>query len=158
MYCKIIIFPECQLIFKCITLSSYNTILNSNNNIIFFDGICALCNKFVQFVIRHDPEGCFKFAALQSDIAKRLLGESFTTPMKTVVLFQSGKIYKRSTAALRICAQLSGGWQLLYIFHFIPGFIRDAVYDIIAKSRYRWFGRINQCTVPPPEIRSRFLN
>lgn len=111
-------------------------------------------------MIRHDQDARFYFAALQSDIAKRLLQEAGTdaTQMTNVILYQSGKIYKKSDAALRICMKLSGGWRLLYIFRFIPRPVRDAVYDIIAKCRYRLFGRIDHCTLPAPEFRSRFLS
>lgn len=137
-----------------------NIILNSSENIILFDGVCALCNGFVQFVIRHDPDAHFCFAPLQSDMAQQMLQKSGTdtVAMTSVVLYQSGKVYTKSDAALRICAGLSGKWRVLYMFRYIPRPIRDTLYEIIAKNRYRLLGRMDHCKLPAPELRSRFLS
>jgi predicted DCC family thiol-disulfide oxidoreductase YuxK len=129
------------------------------SDIILFDGICNLCNGFVQFVIAHDPSGRFKFASLQSETAQNLLTDIPTSDqnLDSVVLIQNGHIYKRSTAALRILRHLSGGWPLLYLFIILPAFFRDWVYDIIAKNRYRWLGQRESCLLPTPALKSRFL-
>ena len=127
--------------------------------IIFFDGICNLCNGFVQFVITRDPKGQFKFAPLQSATARQLLPDSFFLSNKfdSVILLENGKIYQESTAALRILRRLKGGWPLLYIFILLPSFLRDWVYKLVAKNRYHWFGQRESCMLPTPELKSRFI-
>lgn len=127
--------------------------------IIFFDGICNLCNGFVQFVINHDPNGQFKFAPLQSAAAEQLLQNlpRASNQPDSVLLLEDGKLYRESTAALRILRQLNHGWPLLYIFIVLPPFLRDWIYKLIAKNRYRWFGQRESCMLPTPELKSRFL-
>lgn len=129
-------------------------------SVILFDGVCNLCNSFVQFVIKHDKYERFKFASLQSDFAKKELADSFidTQKMSTVILLENGKLYSRSTAALRVLKKLNGLLPLLYIFIAIPTFIRDAVYNLIAKNRYKWFGKKDSCMIPSPELQRRFLS
>lgn len=127
--------------------------------VIFFDGVCNLCNGAVQFVIERDRKDYFKFAALQSEFAAKTLadfdlevshGDSF-------VLLENGKVYEQSTAALRVAKKLRGLWPLLYVFIVVPPFIRNAVYKIIARNRYKWFGKQESCWVPTPELKSKFL-
>jgi predicted DCC family thiol-disulfide oxidoreductase YuxK len=127
--------------------------------IIFFDGVCNLCNAFVQFVIKRDKRSQFKFASLQSEAAKGMLPENFFSDAKlsSVVLLEDGKVFSKSTAALRILRRLAGPWKLLYVFIILPPFICNLVYDIIAKNRYRWFGKKESCMVPTPELKHRFL-
>ncbi len=127
--------------------------------IILFDGVCNLCSSSVQFVIKHDSEQKFKFASLQSDIAKSILQDfaAASTSFNSVILVEEGKVYYRSTAALRIAKQLSFPYNLLYAFIIVPPFIRNAVYDYIAKNRYQWFGKKEECWVPTPELRDRFM-
>ncbi len=128
--------------------------------IILFDGVCNLCNSSVQWVIERDPEGIFRFASLQSKVAEKIFlrtgleGEK----LNSVALYEEGRLYQRSTAALRIARKLDAPWSLLYNLIVIPAFIRDAVYDFIARNRYRWFGRRESCMVPSPELRERFLD
>ncbi len=124
-----------------------------------FDGVCNLCNSSVNFIIDHDPKGHFKFAALQSDFGQEKLNElGFNTEdFDSLVLLSGGKVYKKSSAALRIARKLKGLYPLLYIFIIIPPFIRHAAYDVIARNRYRWWGKQDSCRMPTPELRSRFV-
>lgn len=130
------------------------------HSVILFDGICNLCNSFVQFVIRHDRKNTFRFAALQSDFAQDLLAKHavFLEGINTVVLIENGTVYFKSTAALRILKRLNGGWKLAYIFIAVPTFIRDAVYHLVAKKRYKWFGKQDSCMIPTDELRKKFLS
>lgn len=127
--------------------------------LIFFDGVCNLCNHSVQFIIKRDHKDYFRFAALQSDVAMQKLSDFDlnTEDLKTIILLQDGKVYLRSTAALRIARQLRGGWSMLYGFIIIPAFIRDFVYKLIASNRYRIWGKTESCMVPSPELRAKFL-
>lgn len=129
--------------------------------IILFDGVCNLCNGFVQFVIRHDAAGRFRFAALQSEAGQALLRQhQLPTPAEpdSVVLVTDGRAYTHSAAALGILQGLGGGWrQLGRLGQVFPRFLRDAVYRLIARYRYRWFGRQDACWLPTPELRARFL-
>ena len=126
---------------------------------ILFDGVCNLCNGFVVFIIKRDPEAKFKFASLQSEEGERVQEEFNLEPhdIRTMVLVDNDKFYVKSDAALRILKELSGLWSLLYYFIFVPRPIRDFVYDIVARNRYRWFGRQDECMVPTPELKKRFL-
>jgi predicted DCC family thiol-disulfide oxidoreductase YuxK len=128
---------------------------------ILFDGVCNLCNSFVQFVIRHDKRGYFHFAALQSAAAATLLSQ-YGQPMPTpepdsVLLVENGRVYMHSEAALRIAAQLGGRWRVLALVRVLPRSLRDAVYRWVARNRYRWFGRQESCMLPTPELKTRFL-
>ncbi|MDQ3289746.1 MAG: thiol-disulfide oxidoreductase DCC family protein [Bacteroidota bacterium] len=127
--------------------------------IILFDGVCNLCNGFVQFVIRYDQKKYFRFAALQSEAGHKVLqGVQYSNyAFDTVVLVENGKYYTRSTAALRILRHLSGGWPLAYAAIILPAFLRDFIYAGIAKNRYRWFGKQESCLLPTPELKLRFL-
>ena len=127
--------------------------------VVLFDGVCNLCNGAVNFIIDRDPDGYFRFAPLQSDVAEQLLAgtDAADAPLDTIVLVEDGAAYVRSTAALRIARRLSGLWPLLSAFLVVPRPLRDAVYDWIAANRYRWFGRREQCRVPTPGLKDRFL-
>ncbi len=124
--------------------------------IVFYDGLCGLCDRSVQFLLKHDKKEKFLFCALQSEKAKRYLGEHYT--QESIVLYTKGKVYYRSTAALRIAWLLGGFWSLLTVGLIIPAFIRNAVYDVIAKNRYKWFGKFDVCKIPSPEMRKRFID
>ena len=126
---------------------------------ILFDGVCNLCNGFVQFVIARDPGAHFRFAALSSPAAARLLEEAgVRQPLPdTIILIDDGAVYFRSDAPLRIARGLTFPWPLAYGFVVVPRFIRDRVYDFIAARRYRWFGKRDFCMVPTPETERRFL-
>lgn len=130
-----------------------------NHGIILFDGVCNLCNGSINFIIDRDKNRYFKFAALQSDAGNRYLKE-YNLPdsvFQTIVLVENEKYYTRSTAALRIVRKMDGAWPLLYGFIIIPPFIRNFLYNLIAKNRYRWFGKSETCRIPTPELESLFL-
>lgn len=132
----------------------------SNQPIILFDGVCNLCNSSVQYVIKHDPEGIFKFASLQGETGQQLL-KQFALPannMNSFILIQDNRAYTKSTAALTVARQLKGFATLLYGFIIVPAFIRNAVYNFIAKNRYKWFGKQETCMIPTSALKSRFLN
>ena len=132
----------------------------ANQDVLLFDGVCNLCNGAVNFIIDHDPRGHFKFAALQSDFGQEKLAElGFNTEQfDSLVLLSEDKVYTKSTAALRIAKKLSGLYPLLYIFIVVPPFIRHAVYDLIGRNRYRWWGKEDSCRMPTPELRQRFVD
>lgn len=127
--------------------------------IIFFDGVCNLCNGAVQFVIKRDPNAYFKFASLQSVKAGEVLPKYGVDPfgLESILLLESGKLTKKSTAALSISRKLSGIWPILAVLKIIPPSIRDLIYDWIARHRYQWFGKRDECMVPSPEMNARFL-
>jgi len=127
--------------------------------VILFDGVCNLCNSSVQFVIQRDLSGKFNYAALQSAAGQQLL-EAHGLPVSdlySIILIKDGKAYQRSRAALEVARQLSGLWPLLYVFIIVPPFIRNGIYNWISRNRYRWFGKKDECMIPTPELKSRFL-
>lgn len=134
---------------------------NRAHGMIFFDGVCNLCNHSVQFVIKRDQHDYFRFAALQTEAAKAQLTALNSVPhqeeLNTIILLENGKVYDRSTAALRIARKLSGLWPLLYGFIIIPRFIRDFFYQFISKNRYRIWGKQESCMVPSAALKSKFL-
>jgi predicted DCC family thiol-disulfide oxidoreductase YuxK len=127
--------------------------------IILFDGVCNLCDGFVQFVIRHDAAGQFRFTSLQSPVGAEILEKHHiaTQQLSSIVLSVGDSYYTRSDAALQILRRLSAPWKWMGLFLVLPRFSRDAVYDFIAKNRYRWFGQKDACMIPTPELRERFL-
>ena len=132
--------------------------LNSKG-VVLFDGVCNFCNSSVNFIIRHDKKDYFRFTPLQSEIGMKI-SEKYNLDsgnLKSVILVDKGKIYTKTTAALRIAKQLSGAWPALYVFIIVPPPIRDVVYNIIAKYRYKWWGERDACMIPTPEIRKKFL-
>lgn len=128
--------------------------------VIFFDGLCNLCNGAVQFVIKRDPKNLFQFASLQSEYATKVLAKFDLEPQQgdSFVLLENDKVYQRSTAALRVARKLSGLWPLLYALIIVPRFIRDAVYNYVAKNRYKWFGKKESCWIPTAELKEKFLD
>ena len=131
------------------------------DRLVLFDGVCNLCNGAVQFIIDRDRTTRFRFAALQSDRAAKIIEERGLTVRTdepdSVMLIEDGKVYDRSDAALRIARELDGIWPVFYAFIVVPRFLRDAVYKFIARHRYAWFGKTETCRVPTPELRARFL-
>ena len=130
-----------------------------NEHVILFDGVCHLCQGAVKFIIKHDPAGRFRFASLQSQAGSRLLqaAGAHEKSLDSVVLIENGTYYIRSAAALRIARGLRYPWPLLYALIVVPKGLRDAVYQFIARHRYRWFGKDETCLVPTRELRERFL-
>lgn len=134
--------------------------MNEEHPVILFDGVCNLCNNSVQYVIKHDPKHIFRFASLQSPFGQKILA-MHNLPSNTYnsfILFANNKIYTRSTAALVVAKDLKGLIKLLYAFMIVPRFIRDTVYDFIAKNRYKWFGKKNECWIPTKELKNLFLD
>jgi len=129
-----------------------------NQDIIFFDGICGLCNKFIDFILRHDKGNKFLFSTLQGETAKKLLPLPITKDLESVVFIENGFIYYKSGAALRILTKLGGIWKIMKVFLFVPKFVRDLVYDFIAKNRYNLFGKKETCRLPTPEEKTKFLH
>ena len=131
----------------------------SDQAIILFDGVCNLCNGAVNFVIDHDPDAYFRFGALQSDAAQPILAKHGLEEkaLDSIVLIEGGRVFRKSTAALRIARHLTGAWPLLYALLVIPRPLRDVVYDWIATNRYDWFGKRDQCRIPTPDLQARFL-
>ena len=128
--------------------------------ILLFDGVCNVCNASVNFIIQNDKEGIFRFASLQSSIGQELLERHNlpTTDFDSVVYIHNQHVFIKSTAALKVAEKLSAPWRYLAPLKFIPVAVRDFAYSIIAKNRYRWFGKKQECMLPTPEIQSRFLN
>lgn len=126
---------------------------------VLFDGVCNFCNASINFVIDRDSKGIFKFAALQSEIGQEILKKYSLkqNDFDSIILEKEGKIYQKSDAALEIVRNLDGLWKIFYIFKIIPSFLRNPIYDLIAKNRYRIFGRTDACRIPTPELKARFL-
>ena len=126
---------------------------------ILFDGVCNLCNGFVNFVIARDPAGRFQFGPLQSPAAQRLLGsiDSREPWPDSMVFVENGRVWTRSAAALRVARGLTFPWPLAYACIVVPRPLRDWIYNRVARNRYRWFGKRAVCMLPTPELRARFI-
>ena len=134
--------------------------MESNKKIILFDGVCNLCNGAVQFVIKRDKKDVFRYAALQSEVGQNLLEARNidTSKIDSIILIEPGvAFYTKSDATLEIDREFGGVWRLLLVFQWIPGSIRNIIYDFVARNRYRWFGKKEQCMVPTPELQAKFL-
>lgn len=129
------------------------------NIVVLFDGVCNLCNGFVHFIIKRDTKARIKFAALQSNISKIILQKKAIKDdeMNSVIVLINDEIYTKSTAAILLLVELGGFWKCVYLFYFIPKFIRDFFYNIIAKNRYKVFGKKNSCMIPSIELAVRFI-
>ncbi len=127
--------------------------------IVLFDGYCNLCNSSVQFLLRHEKNDALYFASLQSEYGQRLLQQHGLSPEQnnSVVFIKEGKVLLKSSAALHLCKRMKGLYPLLIIFLIIPPFIRNAVYEFVARKRYAWFGRSEQCMIPDEKLKRRFL-
>lgn len=134
--------------------------LPRDKKIILFDGVCNLCNASVQFVIKHDTKDLFRFIPLQSDLGQKILNHIGINRQNTdsIVLYEPEKAYYyKAEAALKIVSEFGGMYKLLNIFSLFPKFICDAIYDYIAKNRYRWYGKQDVCMMPNPELATKFL-
>ncbi len=131
-----------------------------NDPVIFFDGVCNLCNSAVDFIIKRDSKGTFKFSSLQSPEAQKLLKSVNLDQeeLTTMILLKQGQVYTRSDAALEIARNLDGVWPLLYGLKVVPKFIRNGVYQWISRNRYRWFGKRDTCRIPTDQEKQRFLS
>jgi predicted DCC family thiol-disulfide oxidoreductase YuxK len=127
--------------------------------IILFDGICNFCNSSVQFIIKRDPAGYFKFASLQSDTGQQLLKRyGVSKEIDSLIVIEEQKVYIKSKAALQICRKLTGFWRFFSILMVLPPIFRDFLYDRVAKNRYNWFGKSDSCMLPTAEMKKRFLD
>ena len=134
--------------------------MEDGKKIILFDGVCNLCNGSVQFVIKRDKKDQFRYAALQSEVGQQLVQERQidTSQVDSIILIEAGvAYYTKSDAALEIAQDLGGLWRLTAVFSWIPSSIRNAVYDFIARHRYKWFGKKESCMIPTPELQAKFL-
>lgn len=134
----------------------------AGRNIILFDGICNFCNGAVNFIIKQDVEEKFLFTSLQSESGQKYLTE-LGLPVNHFDSFvyidtDCNKYYTKSTAALYVAKELRKPWKLLFPFIIIPQPIRDYIYDFVAKNRYRWFGEKQECMIPTPDVKRRFLD
>jgi predicted DCC family thiol-disulfide oxidoreductase YuxK len=133
--------------------------MSTTNNIILFDGECNLCNGFVQFVIKNDKKKIFKFSSLQSNYGQNYLHSKHLSQSQfsSFIYIKNNGFLQKSTAALHIFKDLGGLWQVLFVFIVFPTAFRDFFYEVIAKNRYKWFGKRNTCWVPTKDLESRFL-
>lgn len=139
-------------------MHSHSKNISNSNPIVLFDGVCNFCNTSVRFVLAYNRAENIHFSPLQSDFAKQLLAEHnlSSDDMDTVVFFQDNKVYTKSSAAFQIARHLIYPWKALYYFKHFPKNITDWIYELIAKNRYSWFGKKNQCMVPKSEWKERF--
>ncbi|NJB81659.1 thiol-disulfide oxidoreductase DCC family protein [Wenyingzhuangia aestuarii] len=133
--------------------------ITKHKPLILFDGVCNLCNNSVQLVIKNDSKNIFVFSTLQNPAVIAYLaskGDQYNN-IDSVMLVSNSKIYTKSSAALTIAKHLKGWYPALYLFYVIPKPIRDFVYDVIARNRYKWFGKKDNCMIPTPELKNKFL-
>ncbi|MBD0776439.1 thiol-disulfide oxidoreductase DCC family protein [Maribacter sp. ANRC-HE7] len=134
--------------------------MEDTKKIVLFDGVCNLCNRSIQFIIRHDKKDEFRFATLQGDLGKQLVKERHidTETVDSIILIEPGvAYYTKSTAALKIGISFGGAWKMLTVLELIPSSLSDIVYDFIARNRYQWYGKKDACMIPTPELKSKFL-
>lgn len=131
--------------------------MTNKSRVIFFDGVCGLCNSFVDFIISIDKEKKFSFSPLQSEFAKQQLGPIDVEELKSVVVNINGQTYRKSLAVFQVLRELGGGWKLLSGLNFLPNRFLDFGYDLVAENRYRLFGKKDSCRLPTPEERERFI-
>lgn len=134
--------------------------MEDTKKIVLFDGVCNLCNRSIQFIIRHDKKDEFRFATLQGDLGKQLVKERHidTDTVDSIILIEPGvAYYTKSTAALKIGTSFGGAWKLLTILELIPSSLSDIVYDFVARNRYQWYGKREACMIPTPELKAKFL-
>ncbi|MDO6820166.1 thiol-disulfide oxidoreductase DCC family protein [Zobellia sp. 1_MG-2023] len=135
--------------------------MENSKQIILFDGVCNLCNGAVQFIIKRDKKDVFRYAALQSDLGKQLMSERNidASQIDSIILIDPGvAFYIKSDAALEIGKQLSGYGVISSVLQWIPSSIRNIVYDFIARNRYKWYGKKEECMIPTPELKAKFLS
>jgi predicted DCC family thiol-disulfide oxidoreductase YuxK len=134
----------------------------SDNLVLFYDGVCGVCNKSVQMILAHDRQGTLKFAPLQSRYGQEVTARHNLQNIDSLVLLDrtgsTERVWMRSNAALKIAGYLGGWWKLFMVFYLVPRPIRDFFYDLFAKYRYRVFGKYDSCLLPSPEVRARFLD
>lgn len=127
--------------------------------LVLFDGVCNLCHGAVRFIIARDPKKHFRFASLQSPRGLEVVrANDLSEDLQSMVLVEpDGRVYTRSTAALRIAGRLGGLWPVIGLLRAVPAFLRDPVYEWVARNRYRWFGKKDSCPLPDPSLADRFV-
>jgi predicted DCC family thiol-disulfide oxidoreductase YuxK len=130
------------------------------DNLVFFDGVCNLCNSTVQFLLKIDKHQRLQFGSLQGETAKKILPayQISTEKLTSIIFIHNDKAYTESTAVIEIFHVIGGSWSIMYIFKIIPAFIRNGFYRLIARYRYQWFGKKKQCLIPSSSLKSRFLD
>jgi len=126
--------------------------------VVFFDGVCTLCQRSVRYLLKHDKKKVLKFASLQGQYAKKILPLENLNNLESIVFYDGNALYKKSTALLKLCTSLGGGHKLLLVGYLIPKFLRDGLYSMIAKNRYQWFGKEENCMAPTKDVQGRFLD
>ena len=126
--------------------------------VVFFDGICNLCQYSVRYLIQHDKNKTLKFASLQGKHAKKMIQLNGVNSLESMVFFDGKELYKKSTAILKLSTVLGGWHKLLLVGYILPQFIRDSLYSLVAKNRYRWFGKQDYCRIPTKDLQDRFLD
>ena len=131
-----------------------------SKSVILFDGYCNLCNSQVNSILRFDYKKFFYFSNLDSSFSKKVIKENKVESLEgnTIILFHNNKIIIKSNAAIKIAYLLGGFFKIFIIFKILPNFIRDGIYDVISRNRYRWFGKSDSCYIPKKEILDRFIN
>ncbi|MBP6688204.1 MAG: thiol-disulfide oxidoreductase DCC family protein [Lacibacter sp.] len=134
--------------------------MNGAERLVLFDGVCNFCNFWIQFALKRDRLRKLKFGSLQGATAQQILPQHNIDPaiLTSVIFIEDGVAYRESTAALKVCKHLDGGWKLLYAFIIIPAFLRDGIYKWIGRNRYKWFGKQESCMLPTPAQRARFVD
>lgn len=133
--------------------------MDGNHGIVVFDGVCNLCSSSVKFIINRDKKGYFKFVSLQSKIASELLkNREFKIAPDSVILIEGNELYFRSKAVLKICSKLTWPWKIISWLRVLPAFLLDPFYKITARFRYAIWGKKNECMLPGPDIKDRFLS
>ncbi len=127
------------------------------DSVVFFDGVCNLCNNYVQWLIRRDKNNHLRYASLQSQYADRTITEPSIRNTDSIVLYKNHKFYTKSTAVIHILRALGFPYYLSMVFLIVPRFLRDWVYDLVARNRYNWFGKRDQCMMPDPSLKNKFL-
>jgi predicted DCC family thiol-disulfide oxidoreductase YuxK len=127
------------------------------DKVVFFDGVCNLCNSWVQWLIKRDKKNVLYYSSLQSSYATQHITDPEILSTDSIVFFVNSTFYTKSSAVFQICKQLAWPYRLVLIFYIVPGFIRDYVYDTVAKNRYKWFGKRATCMVPDASLKSKFL-
>jgi predicted DCC family thiol-disulfide oxidoreductase YuxK len=134
--------------------------MSQSKSIVFFDGVCNLCNASIDFIIKRDLHNKFLVGALQDGFSKEILSKHQVKAdyLDSLVLLENGEIFYKSTAALKIARKLSGVWPAFYPLIFLPTWLRDPAYDFIGKNRYSWFGKKNTCRIASPAEKAKFLS
>ena len=141
-------------------IASFLAMTTKNKKIVLFDGVCNLCNSAVQYIIARDKKDVFRFVALQSELGQEIcnyIGID-TKKVDSIILYEPGTAYYlKSEAALQIASEFNSWYSLLLVFKIFPKTLRDTFYDYIAKNRYKWYGKKENCMVPTPELKAKFL-